>query len=176
MKFAPNQSIILPIVMMLFAVPVSVAQSPDAAGLDLKIAEFEQKMAEMQTQLDAMKEMRSELQALIEQDRSTLHDLSAKIQEIENKEPVVAESALSRFTVGGYGDIHANFNEGNNEDIFDIHRLVLYMGYDFADWIKFHSEVEIEHARAPAPSPAASEAALHRLQRRDDLGRREVRR
>jgi hypothetical protein len=28
----------------------------------------------------------------------------------------------------------------------DFHRLVLYLGYDFADWIKFHSETEIEHA------------------------------
>ncbi len=28
----------------------------------------------------------------------------------------------------------------------DFHRLVLYLGYDFADWIKFHSETELEHA------------------------------
>ena len=35
--------------------------------------------------------------------------------------------------------------EGGN-DIFDIHRLVMYVGYEFADWIKLTSEVELEHA------------------------------
>lgn len=51
----------------------------------------------------------------------------------------------SKFRFGGYGEIHANFEENGNS-VFDIHRLVLYVGYDFADWIKLSSEVEVEHA------------------------------
>jgi hypothetical protein len=42
--------------------------------------------------------------------------------------------------------VHANFANGSESDKVDFHRLVLYLGYDFADWIKFHSETELEHA------------------------------
>jgi phosphate-selective porin len=52
----------------------------------------------------------------------------------------------TKFTLGGYGEMHANFGESKSADKFDLHRLVLYLGYDFNDWIEFHSEFEIEHA------------------------------
>lgn len=51
-----------------------------------------------------------------------------------------------KFTFGGYGEIHANFGQGKAPDEIDIHRLVAYVGYEFADWIRFSSETEIEHA------------------------------
>ncbi len=60
------------------------------------------------------------------------------------------ESPLSKFSFGGYGEIHANFSEGSDgaksNDKLDIHRLVALVGYDFTDWIKFKSEIELEHA------------------------------
>ncbi len=56
------------------------------------------------------------------------------------------DSWLNKFTLGGYGEMHANFGEGSTADLFDLHRLVIYLGYDFNEWIKFHSEIEIEHA------------------------------
>jgi len=60
------------------------------------------------------------------------------------------ESPLSRFSLGGYGEIHANFAEGGkngaSNDKLDIHRMVALVGYEFNDWIKFQSEIELEHA------------------------------
>jgi len=53
---------------------------------------------------------------------------------------------LNKFHFGGYGEMHANFGESSTSDQFDIHRLVAYFGYDFAEWIHFYSEIEIEHA------------------------------
>lgn len=53
---------------------------------------------------------------------------------------------VERFTLGGYGEIHANFTAGGGPHQADIHRLVLYLGYEFADWIRFSSETELEHA------------------------------
>jgi hypothetical protein len=58
----------------------------------------------------------------------------------------VLDPALEKLKFGGYGEMHANFIQGSESDQFDIHRLVLYLGYDFADWIVFHSETELEHA------------------------------
>jgi phosphate-selective porin len=62
-----------------------------------------------------------------------------------------SSSAWSKISFGGYGEIHANFAEGDDaegdsNDQIDIHRIVAYIGYDFADWLKFTSEIEIEHA------------------------------
>jgi hypothetical protein len=50
--------------------------------------------------------------------------------------------------LGGYGEIHANFQRDSDGDQVDFHRVVGYLGYDFAEWIKFHSELELEHAFA----------------------------
>ena len=51
-----------------------------------------------------------------------------------------------RFTLGGYGEFHGNFGEGSGGDKADLHRVVLYVGYEFDDWISFNSEIELEHA------------------------------
>ena len=42
------------------------------------------------------------------------------------------EGGTGGFRFGGYGEIHGNFEE-NGESVFDIHRLVMYIGYEFAD-------------------------------------------
>ncbi len=83
--------------------------------------------------------------------KQTVGDLAAEVERL--KEPTGGKSspegldeALGKLTLGGYGEMHANFTEGSESDQFDVHRLVLYLGYDFADWITFHSETELEHA------------------------------
>ncbi len=53
---------------------------------------------------------------------------------------------VQRFTLGGYGEAHYNDPEGGEGTQFDLHRIVLYLGYEFSDWIVLHSETEIEHA------------------------------
>ena len=83
--------------------------------------------------------------------KETVEELSAEIQklkEAEHNESLLSglDSTLGKLKFGGYGEFHANFTEGTEKDKADFHRLVLYMGYDFADWITFHSETELEHA------------------------------
>ncbi|MEE9367800.1 MAG: hypothetical protein V3V05_02935 [Pontiella sp.] len=68
----------------------------------------------------------------------------ASLKGEQNDLSVIGEQE-SKLTLGGYGEIHANFVEGGNDQI-DIHRLVMYVGYEFADWIRLSSEVELEHA------------------------------
>ena len=83
------------------------------------------------------------IQALEEQMAAANAEISALKGE-QNDLAGLSESK-SKVRFGGYGEIHANFEE-NGESVFDIHRLVMYVGYDFADWIKLSSEVELEHA------------------------------
>lgn len=53
------------------------------------------------------------------------------------------------LSIGGYGEANLRTvvgNKGNDNDVFDFLRLVLYVGYKFNDWIVFNSETEFEHA------------------------------
>ena len=72
---------------------------------------------------------------------------NAEIASLKGEENDLAglDEPESKVRFGGYGEIHANFEE-NGKSVFDIHRLVMYVGYDFVDWIKLSSEVELEHA------------------------------
>lgn len=53
------------------------------------------------------------------------------------------------LSIGGYGEANLRTivgNKGQDNDVFDFLRLVLYAGYKFNDWIVFNSETEFEHA------------------------------
>lgn len=55
-------------------------------------------------------------------------------------------SWTDRLRFGGYGELHYNSQSGPGGEQLDLHRLVFYLGWDFADWIVMHSETELEHA------------------------------
>jgi len=80
--------------------------------------------------------------AVLEQQVQTLSDEAEMQREMDAGG---AYNPIEKFRFGGYGEIHANFEE-NGKSVFDIHRLVMYVGYDFADWIVLNSEIELEHA------------------------------
>ncbi|MHC4121220.1 MAG: porin, partial [Planctomycetota bacterium] len=83
--------------------------------------------------------------------KRTVGDLAAEVNRLKGAESGMGQMkeldpALSKLRFGGYGEMHANFSQASGKDQFDFHRMVLYMGYDFADWIIFNSELELEHA------------------------------
>ncbi len=58
--------------------------------------------------------------------------------------------AQDRATLGGYGELHyndvVNTNAGENPPgTLDFHRFILFVGYNFNDWVSFRSELELEH-------------------------------
>ena len=118
--------------------------------------------AKAQTDSEEIKAMRKTIEALMEkveklearqesqsaetrQQKDAIKDINANISKIESSDFSI-DPVFKNLHIGGYGEAHANFGEGKDADQFDLHRLVFYFGYDFADWIKFHSEFEVEHA------------------------------
>ncbi len=62
------------------------------------------------------------------------------------EETTVTSNAV---TIGGYGELHYTAKlpeEGPRSNEIDMHRMVLYVGKQFNDRIRFASELEIEHA------------------------------
>jgi hypothetical protein len=58
-------------------------------------------------------------------------------------------SVVSKTTIGGYGEMHYNYLNGDDTDDkkeIDFHRFVLFFGHEFAPNVRFFSELELEHA------------------------------
>ncbi|MBC8370245.1 MAG: hypothetical protein H8E25_09605 [Planctomycetes bacterium] len=53
-------------------------------------------------------------------------------------------SAAAQISFGGYGEVSYR-NVENATNSFDVHRVVLYTGYEFDETYSFNSEIEFEH-------------------------------
>ncbi len=138
---------------LLFAVSkCAIAENDSGDFRDKRIEELERAVRELAEQVRALKEEREAEKAVASEEHETLTRLTAQMDELGDSPLLDSESWVNKFSIGGYGEFHANFEEGPSEDQFDIHRIVLYLGYDFSDWIKFHSETEIEHALVSSES------------------------
>ena len=64
---------------------------------------------------------------------------------IEN--PLRQQSAASATAIGGYGELTLNA-PSIGQSVIDLRRLVLFVGHNFNERIRFYSELEVEHAVA----------------------------
>ncbi|MDF7825066.1 hypothetical protein P4B35_13670 [Pontiellaceae bacterium B12227] len=108
-------------IMKYFSVTAIAALTASAHAADAdRLAALEAEMADTKAELAALKGEKNDLAGVFTEQKS-------------------------KVSFGGYGEIHANWTEGGN-DLLDIHRLVMYVGYEFNDWIRLSSEIELEHA------------------------------
>ncbi|NOQ63991.1 MAG: porin, partial [Methyloprofundus sp.] len=70
--------------------------------------------------------------------------------EVESTEASTGSNWYDRTTIGGYGELHyGNYDSsdpGQQVDVVDFHRFVLFFGHEFTDNLRFFSEIELEHA------------------------------
>ena len=88
----------------------------------------------------------SPAQAVTDEEFKALQDQMNQLADAVENQPA---SKASNVHIGGYGELHYNNLEKPNGEEFkqlDFHRFVLFFGYDFSDSIRFHSELELEHA------------------------------
>jgi hypothetical protein len=64
---------------------------------------------------------------------------------IEN--PLREPGAASSTSIGGYGELTLNA-PSNAEAVVDLRRVVLFVGHNFNEHLRFYSELEVEHAIA----------------------------
>ncbi len=78
---------------------------------------------------------------------------SEKAQPSQDGMPGHGHGSRGKTTVGGYGELHyANMKNNNSggDDLkeLDLHRVILFVGHQFSDRIRFFSELEVEHSQA----------------------------
>lgn len=117
-----------------------------AAAAQAEIRELRQMVQALAAEVQQLKADRGQEDALQEDYQTQLQDIRREVTALQESPGAELGDALGKLSLGGYGEVHANFSEGTEKDQLDIHRLVMYLGYDFADWITFNSEIEIEHA------------------------------
>ncbi len=130
--------------LVLMSMVGSTKAAPDSRDakldrLEKHIMSLSQEVARLREEMAADKKEQAE-------QRATMLAIQKDVQEVKSNTWLDPSSWTNKFTLGGYGEMHANFGESGSSDQFDLHRLVLYIGYDFNEWIKLHSEFEIEHA------------------------------
>lgn len=88
--------------------------------------------------------------------------LEERLKEMEVRIDSMGKSSKAAWaektTLGGYGEMHLNKLKnkkpgGTNKDELDFHRFVLFIGHEFNDRVRFHSELEVEHAQAGESKP-----------------------
>lgn len=77
-------------------------------------------------------------------------DLEERVSALESQADLLEMS--SRLSIGGYGEMHVRSEQDGGDDYMDIHRAVVYLGYQFNDWIRLTTETELEHAQAGGSS------------------------
>jgi len=90
--------------------------------------------------------------------------ISASSQSIEERLNAIEDALASdgggdgsKVSIGGYGELHFNGGDDSADDKIDIHRFVIFLGYEYTDDIKFFSEFEIEHSIAGEGQPGEVE-------------------
>jgi hypothetical protein len=93
----------------------------------------------------------------VEELRAELAELRAQMSSIaDTVEQQSAASASNGVHIGGYGEMHLNLINGDDNQI-DYHRFVLFFGKEFNDKTRFFSELELEHSLAGDGKPGEVE-------------------
>jgi len=107
--------------------------------------------------LELLKKQQLEIEALKQQAKKT----DEKVEETDSKIESTAEAiessmgmgSASKTHLGGYGELHYN-NIEDNEQV-DFHRFVMFLDHEFTDKIRFYSELELEHSLSGDGEPGS---------------------
>ena len=130
-----------------FCLPVQ-GEAPSAEEMWRIIQE---QQAEIERLRGLVEESRGETAVVKAETRETRAQVEATalaVEELsENTGGGGAAGWWERTSVGGYGELHANFFEDADNEI-DFHRFVLFVNHEFNDWITLYTEFEVEHSVA----------------------------
>ncbi len=93
------------------------------------------------------------LEQQIELIADNLEGVAGSAPDEETTAPGHGHGSSGKTTIGGYGELHysnlSNQNQGGDDQKeIDLHRVILFVGHQFSDRIRFFSELEVEHSQA----------------------------
>lgn len=138
-----KRGVITGLLTMVF-VSIAHAEVPDAEEMWKIIQEQQKVIQQLQQKLEQTDQKIEVAEKKVEE---TAQEVEAAAEAIEVAQSSSGGASWSdKTSVGGYGELHYNSQDGNDQ--IDFHRFVLYFGHEFTDNIRFFSELEVEHALA----------------------------
>mgnify|MGYP000163559172 CR=1 FL=1 len=172
------RKLIAVLVVVAFVLPVPAS---GLAADDVRIRQLEEKLLEMQKELEALKadQVKEKEEAKREQEEAsrktnviaeTVDQLRTQLtipEDLELEGEYGMGPAASKvyrqqhgLSIGGYGEAsftsYVNDRNPGDSNVGDFERLVLYTGYKFNDWIVLNAEVEFEHGGTASSESASS--------------------
>ena len=131
------------------------AATPTIEEMWIIIQQQQAEITQLKTQLVLTDEVLKENSVKVEA-------TATMVEQVATGETSLASSWAERTQIGGYGEMHYNNLENNNDngadiDEIDFHRFVLYLGHDFNDTTRMFSEVELEHSLTGKGEPGEVE-------------------
>ena len=131
------------------------AATPTIEEMWIIIQQQQAEITQLKTQLVLTDEVLKENSVKVEA-------TATMVEQVATGETSLASSWAERTQIGGYGEMHYNNLEDNNDngediDKIDFHRFVLYLGHDFNDTTRMFSEVELEHSLSGDGKPGEVE-------------------
>ena len=101
----------------------------------------------MEEMWEIIQKQQSQIEALTKQLESADAKVEATAAAVEDvamfRGSMQSGGWWDRTSIGGYGELH--YNSGK-PDRLDFHRFVLFVGHQFTDRLRLHTELEVEHA------------------------------
>lgn len=130
-----------------------------ASRAEAAAAKVDEVDAKVESTADALEQVATGDEALattnVPQAPTSVGSAAGRWGPISNRRTMAAGRWADRTTLGGYGELHYNalnddavaFDGAENDlNRADFHRFVLFASHTFNDWMRFASEIEIEHA------------------------------
>ena len=129
-----------------------MAETPDVEEMWKVIQEQQKVINQLQEKLELTEK---KVEVANKRTDETAREMEAAAEAIEVAQESKGSSWADKTSLGGYGELHYNSQEGNDQ--VDFHRFVIYFGHEFTDSIRFFSELEVEHALVENNEPGAVE-------------------
>ena len=151
-----NLLMTIPCILILWGlagIQASRAETPSVEEMWETIQQQQKLIAELKARLDDTDQRVTANEVKVEE---ATEEVEAAAEAFETAQTSMRGSSWAdRTTIGGYGELHYNNQEGDDE--VDFHRFILYFGHEFTENIRFFSELELEHALAGEGKPGEVE-------------------
>lgn len=136
------------------------AQQKQIDALSALVQSNQQEVVTARSELASAKAIASSAQAEASSTRKALNNTQAQLEAttlaVEESSSAFSSGWWEKTSVGGYGELHANFPE-DSENTIDFHRFVLFVNHEYNDWISLYTELELEHSLAGDEKPGEVE-------------------
>ena len=142
--------------------PLRLALLAGTMGLSLAAQAGTPSVAQLAAEVAALKQQLAQVQQQLQQQQNTQDQQARQIASTSAR-----STEASKTTIGGYGEVNYHhlradrYDAGGNpvgaanNDLVDLRRLVVFVGHDFSDSLRFRSEIEFEHAKLAGDAAAA---------------------